>query len=168
MIQALLGLSLLLNLFVLAGFVYSSWIAPAGTEQAPGARTPAGQRPSPLEVLADELKLDGAQRAALKPLFDQYGNARRERSRENTRLREQIAAELKKPDTDLAKLEPVVDQLSRLRAESQKETLRAMIAIEPQLRADQREQFEKILAERLGGWWGRRSSTGQPGRPQQR
>jgi Spy/CpxP family protein refolding chaperone len=167
MTQALLGLSLLLNLFVLAGFVYSSWIAPAGPEQA-GPRTPQSQRPSPLEVLADELKLDDAQRAALKPVFDQYANNRRDRNRETTRLREQIAAELKKPDTDLAKLEPVVDQLSRLRADSQKETLRAMIAIEPKLRADQREKFETILAERLGGWWGRRSSTGQTGRPQQR
>jgi Spy/CpxP family protein refolding chaperone len=160
--QALLGLSLLLNVFVLAGFVYQTWIAPPGVEQP--ARMQPGQRPSALEVLATELKLDDAQRAALKPVFDDYAAKRRDRQRDNTRLREQIAAELKKPDTDLAKLEPVVDQLSRLRADSQKDTLRAMIAIEPKLRPDQRDHFEKILAERLGGWWGRRGTTGQPSR----
>ena len=156
--QALLGLSLLLNLFVLAGFVYRTWIAPPGAEQP--ARMPLGQRPSALEILANELKLDDAQRAALKPVFDDYAATRRERQRENARLREEIAAELKKPDTDLTKLEPVVDQLSRLRADNQKDTLRAIIAIEPKLRPDQRDHFEKILAERLGGWWGRRNTTG--------
>ena len=156
--QALLGLSLLLNLFVLAGFVYRTWIAPPGAEQP--ARMPPGQRPSALEILANELKLDDAQRAALKPVFDDYAATRRERQRENARLREEIAAELKKPDTDLTKLEPVVDQLSRLRADNQKDTLRAIIAIEPKLRPDQRDHFEKILAERLGGWWGRRNTTG--------
>lgn len=160
--QALLGLSLLLNLFVLAGFVYRTWIAPPGVEQ-PG-RTPAGPRASALEILATELKLDDAQRAALKPVFDDYAAKRRERQRESTRLREQIVAELKKPDTDLTKLEPVVDQLSRLRADTQKDTLRAIIAIEPKLRPDQKDQFEKLLADRLGGWWGRRGTAGQSSR----
>jgi Spy/CpxP family protein refolding chaperone len=160
--QAVLGLSLLLNVFVLAGFAYRTWISPPGMEQQ--ARVPSGQRPSALEILADELKLDDAQRAALKPVFDDYAAKRRERQRENTRLREQIAAELKKPDTDLAKLEPIVDQLSRLRADNQKDTLRAIVAFEPKLRPDQRDQFETILAERLGGWWGRRSQPGKSSR----
>lgn len=149
--QALLGLSLLLNAFVLTGFAYRTWIAPQERAQ----RLPPGQRPSPLEMLANELKLDDKQRQELRAVFENYANTRRERQRETQKLRELIAAELKKPDTDLAKLEPVIDQLSRLRAENQKENLRAMIAMEPKLRPDQRERFEELLSERLGGWWGR-------------
>ncbi|MSP77295.1 MAG: periplasmic heavy metal sensor [Rhodospirillaceae bacterium] len=169
--QVLLGLSLLLNLFVLTGFVYRSWIAPSmmGDHRPPG---PPGQgnRPSPLEILAQELKLDDGQRAALREVFEKYGNTRRERQREIQKLREQMAAELQKPDTDLTKLEPLVDQLTRLRGEQQKENLRAMIELEPKLRPDQRERFEAMLAERLGGWWGRPGGPrgpGGPGRPPQ-
>lgn len=155
--QALLGLSLLLNAFVLTGFAYRTWIASPEQEQ----RT-RGPRPSPLEMLANELKLDDQQRQELRGVFEQYAAGRRERQRETQKLREQIVAEMKKPDTDLKKLEPVIDQLSRLRAESQKENLRAMIAIEPKLRPDQRERFETLLAERLGGWWGRPRTQGRP------
>jgi Spy/CpxP family protein refolding chaperone len=156
--QALLGLSLLLNAFVLTGFAYRTWIAPPEQER----RLPPGQRPSPLEMLAGEIKLDDKQRQELRAVFELYAASRRDRQREVQKLREQIVAELKKPDTDLAKLEPVIDQLSKLRAESQKENLRAMIAIEPKLRPDQRERFEALLAERLGGWWGRPRTHGRP------
>jgi Spy/CpxP family protein refolding chaperone len=164
--QALLGLSLLLNLFVLTGFVYRSWIAPPEIERRwPGPPLgPGGQRMNPLDMLANELKLDDAQRAATKDIFEQYSAGRRERQRETQRLREAMVAELKKPDTDLTKLEPIVDQISKLRADSQKENLRAMIALAPKLRADQRDKLETLMADRLGGWWGRPGGRG-PGGP---
>ena len=163
--QVLLGLSLLLNLFVLAGFVYRSWIAPPAVADyrpmgpppggRPGGPGGPGAPPSPLEVLAHELKLDDGQRQAMRDVFEQYNAGRRDRQREIQSVREQMAAELKKPDTDYATLEPFVDQLSRLRGEQQKDNLRAMRQMEPKLRPDQRVRFEAMLAERLGGWWGR-------------
>jgi Spy/CpxP family protein refolding chaperone len=169
LLQAALGLSLLLNLFILAGFVYRSWIAPPQVEyRTPGPPPPQGQRPSPLDMLAQELNLDAGQRQELRGVFEQYAQARRDRQREIQRVREQMVGELKKPDTDLNKLEPLVDQISRLRADQQKESLRAMIAMAPKLRPDQREKMEEMMAERLGGWWGRpRPSGGPPGPPRQ-
>lgn len=164
--QVLLGLSLLLNLFVLTGFAYRSWIAPPAGDYRPMGGTPQspGNRPSPLDALAQELKLDDGQRTALRGVFEKYTNTRRERQRETQKLREQMVAELQRSDTDLAKLEPIVDQITRLRGEQQKETLRAMIEIAPTLRPDQRERMETLMGERLGGWWGRPGGRG-PGGP---
>lgn len=174
LMQVLLGLSLLLNLFVLTGFVYRSWIAPpAFDDRRPmgpppdgrpgGPLSGSGGPPSPLEVLAHELKLDDGQRQSLRTVFEQYAAGRRERYAEMQKVREQMATELKRPDTDYAKLEPMVEQLSRLRGEVQKENLRAMRQIEPTLRPDQHERFEAMLAERLGGWWGRPGGPRGPG-----
>ena len=54
LIQVLLALSLLLNTFVLAGFVYRSWIAPPAVRAARCRRHRRRRRtrPSPLETLA--------------------------------------------------------------------------------------------------------------------
>ena len=67
LIQILLGLSLLLNTFVLAGFVYRSWIAPPfdmhgmpppprGAPGLPGQ--PGGPRLNPVEMVVRDLDLD--------------------------------------------------------------------------------------------------------------
>ncbi len=168
--QVLLGLSLLLNCFVLAGFVYRSWIAPPQTAQA-SPPLPPGSRPSPLETLSQELKLDDGQRTALKGVFETYAAKRRDRSREMQKVREQMTAELAKPAFDMTKVDPLVEQMSGLRVAQQKENLRAIAQLEPQLRADQREQLHKILAERYGGGgFGRPGGPGAPagpGRPSQ-
>ena len=52
LIQVLLALSLLLNTFVLMGFVYRSWIEPPAFERPMQPPLPPGQRPSPLETMA--------------------------------------------------------------------------------------------------------------------
>src|SRR5262245_16170698 len=110
-LQLLLALSLLLNTFVLAGFVYRSWIEPPAFEHG-GPPPPPGPRPSALEMVTHDLDLDEAQRKALKSVFDQYADDRRERVREIQKLREQIAAEYRKPTVDLAKLDSLIDQLT--------------------------------------------------------
>jgi Spy/CpxP family protein refolding chaperone len=155
--QVLLGLSLLLNCFVLAGFVYRSWIAPPEVVQTP---PPPGSRPSPLEVLSQELKLDDGQRKALQGVFETYANKRRDRYRDIQKIRDQMTAELQKPAFDMIKIDPMIEQMSRLRVDQQKESLRAIAQLEPQLRPEQREQLHKILAERYSGPW-----PGRPGGP---
>ena len=62
--QVLLALSLLLNTFVLMGFVYRSWIAPPQFERP--TPPPPGQRPSALETVTHDLNLDDSQRQALR------------------------------------------------------------------------------------------------------
>jgi uncharacterized membrane protein len=153
LIHLLLGLSLLLNCFVLAGFVYRSWIAPPTFEtRQPGfPPPPPGGRPSPVDALVRDLDLDSGQREALRGLLDGHAAARRERLREIQKIREQTVAELKKPQIDMARLDGLVDQIAKLRAEVQKENLRTAILLEPTLRPDQRSRLHVLLVERFAG-----------------
>ena len=145
--QVLLALSLLLNTFVLMGFVYRSWIAPPQFERP--TPPPPGQRPSALETVTHDLNLDDGQRQALRGVFDQYATTRRERLREIQKLRDQLAAEYKRPTIDMARVDTLIDQLTKLRADMQKETLRSFTQLETQLKPEQRERMHQILAERL-------------------
>lgn len=160
LIQMLLGLSLLLNAFVLAGFVYRSWIdpplemqgmppppPPRGMPGQPGQ--PAGPRLNPVEMVAQDLVLDAEQRKVMQALFDQYAKARRDRLQEIQQLREQTSAELRKSSVDMTKVDALIDQVSRLRAEQQKETLRTLTQLEPSLRPEQRERLQRLMVERI-------------------
>lgn len=160
MLQALLGLSLLLNTFVLVGFVYRSWIAPPFEMQwpppprgAPGkpgqAGQPGGPRFNPVEMVAHDLDLDAEQRKVMQGLFDQYAKERRHRLQEIQRVREQTAVEMRRTPLDMARIDGLVDQVSQLRGEQQKETLRTLTQLEPTLRADQRERLQRLLVDRV-------------------
>jgi len=167
LIQVLLALSLLLNTFVLAGFVYRSWVAPPPFERP---LPPPGPRPGALEVMAHDLNLDDGQHQALRSVFEQYSTTRRERLREIQKLREQIAGEYKHPTIDMARVDTLIDQLMNLRAEQQKETLRSLTQLEAQLKPDQRERMHQLLAERLAAPLMQRPGGGSgsgPGRPTQ-
>jgi Spy/CpxP family protein refolding chaperone len=149
--QALLGLSLLLNAFVLAGFVYHSFIE-TPPHLAGGPPPPPGQARfgSPLEGLAHELKVDDAQKKDLQPLFDEYATTRRDRFRDITKLRDAMTAELEKSSFDMARIDGLVDQVTTLRAELQKENLHAIDQMAAKLKPEQRAELHKILAERYG------------------
>jgi Spy/CpxP family protein refolding chaperone len=148
--QAVLALSLLLNTFVLVGFVYSSWISPPAFERHMPP-PPPGTRPSPVEMLMKDLGLDDGQREAVRAPMERYAAARRERFREMQKLRDQTAAELARPQMDMTRIDGLIDQLTRLRAEQWKESLHTVALLEPQLRPDQRERLHVLLAERLAG-----------------
>jgi Spy/CpxP family protein refolding chaperone len=161
--QLLLGLSLLLNCFVLVGFVYRSWIEPPRfVARVPG---PPG-RGGPLEMLSDDLKLDASQRQALKDVFDKYANDRHARFREILKVRGEMSEELKKPEFDLTQINSLVDQISKLRTEQQKETLASIAELASKLNPEQRERLHAILAERFGGPPGRPPRPGPPHPPQ--
>ena len=157
--QVLLGLSLLLNAFVLAGFVFHSWFEPP--PHFGGGPPPPGQPRwgNPLEALANDLKVDDAQKKELQPLFDQYINSRRDRFREIVKIREEMTAELKKSPFDLAKIDALVDQMMALRVDLQKENLHAIDQMAQKLKPEQRDELHKILAERYG------RPPGTPGGP---
>jgi Spy/CpxP family protein refolding chaperone len=160
--QVLLGLSLLLNAFVLAGFVFNTWFEP---ERRPFAHRPSpGHRwPNPLELLAQDLKLDDAQKTAVQPIIDEYGNSRRERWRDIGKIREEMSAELQKPSFDWAKVDGLVDQMAVLRAEQQKQNLRSVEQMASKLTPDKQAELHKMLGERYGG----RRSGPRPPRPPQ-
>lgn len=155
--QVLLALSLLLNTFVLIGFVYRSWIAPPfemhrpppprGEPGQPGQ--PGGPRFNPVEMVAHDLDLDPEQRQVMQGLFDQYAKERRHRLQEIQRVREQTAVEMRRTPLDMAKIDGLVDQVSQLRGEQQKETLRTLTQLQPTLRAEQRERLQRLLVDRV-------------------
>lgn len=166
--QFLLALSLLLNCFVLAGFVYRTWIAPP---ELPRMGPPPG-RGGPLEMLSQALKLDEAQRKALHASFEKYAEQRRSRFHEIQQIREQMVTELKKPEFDMTQIDSLVDQMSKLRTEQQKENLASIAELAGQLRPDQRQHLHEILAERFGPPTGHppggpRPPPPGPGRPPQ-
>ncbi|MBS0538253.1 MAG: periplasmic heavy metal sensor [Proteobacteria bacterium] len=163
LVQFLLALSLLLNCFVLAGFVYRTWIAPPFEHAGP----PPGGRPGgPLEMMANDLKLDDNQRKALRDLFDKNQAERRERIHGIQQAREQMSDELKKQPVDFSKIDALVDEVSKQRAEQQKANLHAILALDEHLTPQQRERMHEILADRyLGFGPGGRGRPGGPRRP---
>ncbi|WP_428681365.1 Spy/CpxP family protein refolding chaperone [Reyranella sp.] len=154
LLQVLLALSLLLNTFVLVGFVYRSWIEPPFEMRGPPPLRgepgqPGGPRFNPVEMVVHDLGLDGEQRKIMTGLFDQYSRERRNRLQEIQRIREQTALEMGRTPIDMAKIDGLIDQVSRLRAEQQKETLRTLTQLEPSLRGDQRERLQRLLVDRV-------------------
>jgi Spy/CpxP family protein refolding chaperone len=160
--QVLLALSLLLNCFVLAGFVYRTWIEPPPVHRPGGL--PRGM--SPLEALAEDLGLDNAQRQELRAVFDHYADGRRERFREIQKIRDAMVTELEKPDFDMAKIDPLIEQMTSLRGEAQKQNMRAIAELASKLKPEQRAKLHKILADRYGNPpWANRGRA--PARPSQ-
>jgi Spy/CpxP family protein refolding chaperone len=166
LITVALALSLLLNAFFIAGFVFRGWIAPLPFEQRV-APTP-GSRPSALETVAKEVNLDEKQRQALRGIMEQHAKVRRERADEMQKVREQIVDEYRRTPLDQARLDPLVDKLGDLRAEQQKETVRALMQFEAELSPQQRERMHQVLVDRLlASPWYRPSGASSAGRPSQ-
>jgi Spy/CpxP family protein refolding chaperone len=171
LVQLLLALSLLLNCFVLAGFVYRSWIAPPSWEGR-GSPSPGGRLGGPLEMMANDLKLDESQRKALHDLFEKNIAERRERIHQIQQAREQTSDELKKQPVDLAKIDALIDQVTKLRGEQQRASLHGILELDSHLTPQQRDRMHEILADRYvgrGGPGGRPPGGpgSGPGRPPQ-
>jgi len=93
LIQLLLALSLLLNAFFLAGFVYRSWLLPQVERQLPPPATASGRTwVGPLEAMAGDLGLDDKQRQALKDVFEKNHADRRKRFRKSSSCASRRAA----------------------------------------------------------------------------
>ena len=122
---------------------------------------------SPIEALAQDLKLDDSQRQELRSVFEHYADARRDRFREIQKLRDAMVTELQKPDFDMGKIDPLIDQITHLRSEAQKQNMRSIAEMASKLKPEQREKLHKILADRYGNppWAGRDGRP--PGRPSQ-
>ncbi len=160
LLQVLLGLSLLLNGFFVAGFVFRSWIAPLPFERRMPPPPPGGRTNNVLELVANDVNIDSGQRQELRGVFDEYSMSRRERFREIQRLREDIVTEYKRSALDQTRLQPLIDKLGDLRADQQKDTLRALAQMEAKLKPEQRERMHQVLADRLAG-----PPLRQPGAP---
>jgi len=164
--QVLLALSLLLNCFVLAGFVWRSWIEPPHQQRPAGPPGPRGM--SPIEALAQDRELDATQRKDLRSGFDHSADARRERFREIQKVRDAMVTELQKPEFDMAKIDPLIDQITELRRDAQKQNMRSIAELASKLKPEQRTKLHKILADRYGNPpWAAGNRPPPPPRPPQ-
>ena len=162
LMQVLLALSLLLNTFVLAGFVYRSWIEPPAV-RASRRRRRRGSVPARWRrwrTISTSM-MGSARRCAL--CSSSIPTTRRERQREIQKVREQIAAEYKHPTIDMARIDTLIDQLTKLRADQQKEYLGSLNQLAAQLKPEQRDRMHQILAERLAMPFGPRPPGGGAG-----
>ncbi len=145
--QLLLALSLLLNAFALAGFIYRSWIAPPEFERhlPSGPGRPGG----PLEWMAEDVGLDAKQRNALQDLFAKNAEFRRQHFQQIRKLREETGEELRKSQVDQVKLDSLIDQVQKLRSEVFRDNLHSILSMEAQLTPQQREKLPSVLADRF-------------------
>jgi len=147
--QVALALSLLLNAFFVAGFVFRNWIAPLPFEHRAPPPPPPGGRPSFLDMVVSDVSLDGPQREALRGLFEQHAQGRRDRFREIQKTREQLINEYRRSPIDPDKLLPLIEKLTDLRAEQQKDTVKALAELEAKLTPEQRQRLHQVLVDRL-------------------
>ncbi len=164
--QFLLALSLLLNAFVLAGFVYRTWIAPPEFERH--FPPPPGRPGGPLEWMAEDVGLDADQRKALHDLFAKNAEFRREHFQQMRKLREEIGSELRKDPVDMARIDALVGQVTQLREAVQKENLHSILELGDKLTPQQRQKLHTILADRFTNpprWMGPRGPEHGPDRP---
>src|SRR6185295_8629831 len=97
--------------FVLAGFVYRSWLAPQVERHLPPPPSAGGRGwVGPLEAMAGDLGLDDKQRQALKDVFEKNHADRRKRLQDIQQLREQMGGELRKNQVDWSKIDALIEQ----------------------------------------------------------
>jgi uncharacterized membrane protein len=139
----LVAISVALNLFFIAGALWT-WL------QAPSGRAAPDQR---YEQMAAELKLDAQQR----PAFDRYVAAMRSRVDE---MRQQVDPligsaweEVAKPQADPARVNELFDQATEKRRAFQRDLTTQTLAFLAVLSPEQRSKFVAMARERRAPWF---------------
>lgn len=142
LLAALLIVSVVLNLFFIAGAVWTRWQPPV---EATGTAEHYRQ-------LAGELDLDPGQRAA----FDRYVAAMRSRG---TAVHQQVLGliggiwnELEKPQADTKQLQRLLDEIAEKRRESVQEAMMQTLDFMSVLSPAQRSKFVAASRERHPHW----------------
>lgn len=142
LLLALLVVSVVLNLFFVAGAVWTRWHAPAPW-QSPAQR---------YQQMATQLDLDPRQRIG----FDAYVAAMRVRTE---KMREQVAPligsaweEIAKPQADVAHVMRLFDEASEKRREFQREATGQTLDLLAILSPAQRSKFVALARERRAPW----------------
>ena len=147
----LLGLSVVLNVFFVGGFVYAKHFG----EHAEWERRVDANLPS-------DLNLDPGQQRTLRQSLREMRQRNFARLREIMQVRERIVAELRKDKTDFAAIDPLIDRATTLRGDIQKDGLRTAEQIAATLRPEQREKFRELVIARTMAPGGRPGLRRQP------
>jgi Spy/CpxP family protein refolding chaperone len=144
---ALLAVSLILNIFLIAGFFWTS--SAIAMWRDPEAR---------FEMLADRLDLSEPQRTqfreAVGALKDKgFGQHREER----WQMRQEILDMALQPNPDRAAIMARIEEATRARVQSMGEALDIMLPFLASLTPEQRTELKELMAERRDMWrnrWG--------------
>ena len=138
----LFGLSLVLNIFFVGGFVYAKHFGPPWAH----GRAPWQQRVD--ARWADELRLDPDQQRTFRQAFREMRQRNAPRVRELAQLREQLTTEMEKDKLDFAAIDPLLERISALRLDIQKDGLHAAEQVAATLRPEQRAKFREVMIAR--------------------
>lgn len=147
----LLGLSLVLNIFFVGGFVYARHFGPpGGGDRGQWERRVDANWPG-------ELKLDPGQQRTLRQSLREMRQRNAPRLRELAQVRGQLVAEMRKDKADVGAIDVLIDRATALRGEIQKDGFRTADRIAASLRPEQRDAFrEAVIARTMGPGGGMR------------
>ncbi len=138
-VEIALALSLVLNVFVVGGFVYSQLTGPSGAPVGHDRR---------LDLMANRLGVDTEKskpfrefKAGLRQVFNGLNQT-------NRPLFDQLWQEALKPDPDLARLDQLVDEIVAKRQAVSHESLRLLVKFSASLSPDQRSALLALMQNR--------------------
>jgi Spy/CpxP family protein refolding chaperone len=144
----LLALSLVLNIFFIAGFFW--------TQHAMAMWRDPDER---LEMLGDRLDLNQSQRGQLKQVIEQLRSKGQARMEERRTIRRQILDMALQPNPDRAAIASRIEEASHQRVQAMSDMLDTVLPFLASLSPEQRSKLKDLMDQRRegrsGGWgWG--------------
>lgn len=144
----LLAVSIVLNIFVIGGFVYTKRVAESRMMDR-----------SPIMAAARELNLSGPQKEAFEKMRADIRKSSSDIRNEARPLRRELLGELAKPQPDFAAVDRKIDDLGDVQGKKYKAMVRSVHEFQQSLTPEQQEAFRKGIREnslRRGMQGGRR------------
>jgi uncharacterized membrane protein len=135
-----LALSLTLNVFFVAGLIWTRNTAPVPTPP-----------PSPVErfeQIAKDIHLDGDQLAAFQQFAQAFRDRQRQLREQNRPIADAVWGELAQPQPDQDKVAGLIDQATENRRAAQKDNTVALMTFLATLSPEQRTQFTTLAQQR--------------------
>ncbi|MBL8674033.1 MAG: periplasmic heavy metal sensor [Rhodospirillales bacterium] len=141
----LLGLSVVLNVFFIGGFVQARYFG--GPPQV-FAREP-GERRGPQQVdVPERLNLNATEARGFRDAMRQLRERNVGKARELLQLRERLLTEMRKEKPDFAAVDAMLDRAAVLRSDLQKDGLRTSDKVAASFRPEQRDRFMQFVIAR--------------------
>jgi Spy/CpxP family protein refolding chaperone len=139
----LLALSLVLNIFFIAGFFW--------TQHAMAMWRDPDER---LEMMGDRLDLNQSQRGELKQIIEQLRTKAQARMDARVTTRREILDMALQPNPDRAAIASRIAEASQQRVQFMTETLDSVLPFLASLTPEQRNKLKQLMDQRREGRWG--------------
>lgn len=137
----LFAISLVINLCVVAGFLYYKRADHRWNQSGSG---------STVVFAASKLNLTTEQKARLDTMRQTLRKTQQESSAAVRPLRRALLEEINQPQPDFTKIDKLIDELSVRQAGAIKNAARAIDEFQKSLQPEQRAEFRRLIAQRAG------------------